>query len=140
MATTRPNEHERTLDEEGVPDLEGPMPAKAATGDPQEGMAPPNEQPRASVDYGVTADEQRRPEPLDRRLAREEPDVDGAVGGRPREELQMLAAHGTGPDDEKDEVADAVRADGTLGPEESAVRIEPESGTGRARERGSEDA
>jgi hypothetical protein len=65
----------RSLDDEGVPDLEGPLPEKAATGDPQEGLAPPNEAPRASVDHGVTPAEQREPEPLDTRLAREEPDV-----------------------------------------------------------------
>jgi hypothetical protein len=33
----------RTLDSEGVPDLEGPIPEKAMTGDPQERLAPPNE-------------------------------------------------------------------------------------------------
>src|SRR3954447_218121 len=64
----------RTLDEEGIPDLEGPLPEKAATGDPQEGTPPPSDRP-AAADYGVTAEEQSRPEPLDRRLAREEPDT-----------------------------------------------------------------
>jgi hypothetical protein len=65
----------RTLDSEGVPDLEGPLPEKAMTGDPQEGLAPPNERPRASVDFGTTAEEQREGESLDMRIAREEPDM-----------------------------------------------------------------
>jgi hypothetical protein len=65
---------ERTLDQEGVPDLEGPLPEKLATGDPQEGMPPPNDRPRASTDWGTTAAEQRAGEPDDLRLAREVPD------------------------------------------------------------------
>lgn len=64
---------DRNLDDEGIPDLEGPLPQKAATGDPQEGTPPPSERP-ASRSYGVTADEQARPEPLDTRLARERSD------------------------------------------------------------------
>jgi hypothetical protein len=70
---------DRSLDAEGIPDLEGPLPEKAATGDPQEGVAPPSDHP-AAADYGVTADEQSRPEPLDSRLARELPDEPGGAG------------------------------------------------------------
>jgi hypothetical protein len=69
---------DRNLDQEGIPDLEGPLPEKAATGDPQEGASPPTDRP-ASQDYGVTADEQSRPEPLDVRLARERPDDVGIL-------------------------------------------------------------
>ncbi len=65
----------RTLEEEGVPDLEGPLVEKEITGDPQEGVAPPNYRPKASTDWGTTVDEQRRPEPLDARIAREQPEV-----------------------------------------------------------------
>jgi hypothetical protein len=64
-----------TLDSEGVPDLEGPLPEKEATGDPQEGIAPPGDRPRATVDWGITADEQREVEPLDVRIGRELPDI-----------------------------------------------------------------
>jgi shikimate kinase len=67
---------DRELDEEGVPDLQGPLAGKVATGDPQEGMVHPNDRPRASVDYGTTAAEMRQPEPFDQRLQREQPDVD----------------------------------------------------------------
>ena len=125
----REPEHERTLDEEGVPDLEAPLPGKAATGDPQEGLPPPNERPRASVDHGVTAEEQRRPEPLDQRLAREEPETDVT----PRPKLQIVDPQGTSPDEEKDLVADDEPADGALDPEESAMRPEGEPGGPPAR-------
>jgi hypothetical protein len=65
---------EPTLDEEGVPDLDGPLPEKELTGDPQEGETPPGDRPRASVDWGTTANEQRLGEPLDIRIARELPE------------------------------------------------------------------
>jgi len=83
---------DRSLDEEGIPDLEGPLAEKAATGDPQEGVSPPSDRP-ASFDYGITAEEQSRPEPLDVRLAREVPDTE-ALGAEP--EAGVLVA----PDDE----------------------------------------
>jgi hypothetical protein len=80
---------DRNLDQEGIPDLEGPLPEKAATGDPQEGASPPTDRP-ASQDYGVTAEEQSRPEPLDVRLARERPDV---VRGDP-DDADLVARRG----------------------------------------------
>jgi hypothetical protein len=72
---------DRSLDEEGIPDLEGPLPQKVATGDPQEGASPPSDRP-AAADYGTTAREQSRPEPLDARLARELPDDESEIVGR----------------------------------------------------------
>jgi hypothetical protein len=62
------------LEDEGVPDLSDALPSKAITGDAQEEADPPAEQPRASVDFGVTAEEMRAGEPLADRLRREEPD------------------------------------------------------------------
>ena len=117
---------ERTLDEEGVPDLEGPLPEKVATGDPQEGLPPPNERPRASLDHGVTAEEQRRPEPREDRLQREQPDVGDAPGAQPEEQVQIADPAGSRDDLEKDLVAEDVPADGAAGPEERALRTEPE--------------
>lgn len=64
------------LDDEGVPDLEGPLADKEATGDPQEGVAPPGDRPRASVAWGVTAEEQREGEPVGVRTSHEEPEID----------------------------------------------------------------
>lgn len=66
---------EPTLDDEGMPDLDGPLDEKVMTGDPQEGLPPPNDAPHASVDFGTTAEEERHGESLDMRIAREEPDV-----------------------------------------------------------------
>jgi hypothetical protein len=63
-----------TPDEEGMPDLDPPAPGKIETGDPQEGLVPPGDRPRASVDFGTTDAEQRQGEPLELRLAREVPD------------------------------------------------------------------
>jgi hypothetical protein len=67
-----------TLDDEGMPDLDPPAPGKEETGDPQEGLPPPGDRPRASVDWGVTADEQREGEPIGVRVERELPEVDDA--------------------------------------------------------------
>ena len=75
-APGRDDEHRsgRLLDEEGLPDLTGPLPEEAATGDPHEGLAPPSDRPN-SLDWGTTADEEARGEPLDVRLSHEIPDV-----------------------------------------------------------------
>ena len=70
-----PDHDDDSLESEGVPDLEGPLPGKERTGDPQEGVAPPNYSAKASTDWGTTVDEQRRPEPLDVRVGREQPDI-----------------------------------------------------------------
>lgn len=114
---------DRSLDDEGIPDLEGPLPEKAATGDPQEGTPPPTDRP-ASLDYGVTAAEQREPEPLDRKLARELPDDprpsdDAVTLVDPADEAPGLV------DDEKDVVGRAVDAalEGQSA-EEAAVHVE----------------
>jgi hypothetical protein len=63
-----------TLDDEGIPDLEGPLAEKEMTGDAQEGASPPVDRP-ASLDYGVTPHEQVSGEPISVRVAREVPDV-----------------------------------------------------------------
>lgn len=63
-----------TLDDEGVPDLMGPLAEKERTGDPQEGLAPPGDRPH-SDDWGNTAAEVAAGEPLDVRVAHELPDL-----------------------------------------------------------------
>jgi hypothetical protein len=118
---------DRSLDEEGIPDLEGPLPEKAATGDPQEGMAPPSDHP-ASFDYGVTVDEQSRPEPLDDRIARELPEEESSGSAteaglivEPEDEALGLE------DDEKEMVGRAVGAERIgLSAEEAAVHVRDE--------------
>jgi len=118
---------DRSLDEEGIPDLEGPLPGKVKTGDPQEGATPPTDRP-ASLDYGTTAAEESEPEPLDAKLRREVPDLDdsatiaqdapvlGVVPGD--EDVDDL-------DDEADLVARGVtpQTEG-LSAEEAAVHVE----------------
>jgi hypothetical protein len=120
------DERDRTLDEEGVPDLEGPLPEKAKTGDAQEGAPPPNDAPQGSSEYGVTPAEERRGEPLDVRIGREEPDVDESAPTAARDRVQATEPQGTRDDTEKDLAADEVPVDGALGPEEDAMHVETE--------------
>lgn len=111
----------RTLDEEGVADLDGPLRSKAETGDPQEGAAPPDDRPRGSVEFGTTETEQLTGESLDSRIARENPDVE-----RPAPELSpTLVGDDLLADDEKDLVATDVGTDPMLGmsAEEAAVHV-----------------
>jgi len=112
---------EQSLDSEGIPDLEGPLPEKVATGDPQEGVSPPADHP-ASLRFGVTGEEQREGESLDSKLAREEPDiVDGDSAS-----IVLVAPEDEDlgvPDDEKDEVARAAEPGGGASAEESAIHI-----------------
>jgi hypothetical protein len=96
-----------SLDEEGVPDLEGPLPAKAETGDPQEGLAPPGNRPGASADWGTVPSEEQAGEPLERRLAREVPDT--PAGDDPLRGREL--------------VGDELYADG----EDEAVALAPET-------------
>jgi hypothetical protein len=68
------------LEDEGMPDISDALPSKVITGDAQEDLAPPGEHPVASVDFGITAEEMRTGEPLDGRLAREEPEASALRG------------------------------------------------------------
>jgi hypothetical protein len=113
-------------------------------GDQMEDLLPegPPDEPVAVEDYGMTAREQRSGEPLDERLAREEPEV-SVDPLRPRDadepwdgyvELRVSAGRlvaedeGAHSDTEADEVArDIGGDDGRFGAEEQAVRIEPEA-------------
>jgi hypothetical protein len=120
------DERERTLDEEGVPDLEGPLPEKAKTGDPQEGAPPPNEEPQGSVEHGVAPAEEREGEPIDVRVSREEADTGASPPVTPRERVQASEPQGTRDDTEKDLTADEAPVEGALDPEEDAMRVEEE--------------
>lgn len=114
-------EHE-SLEDEGIPDIGRPHPAKKATGDPQEGLVAPRDRARGAADTGVTADEQREGASLGERLTEEEPDRD--PGGR--HDAGRLFEDGSGlVDEEKDLVADAAEEElEGRSAEESAVRIE----------------
>ena len=122
---------DRSLDQEGIPDLEGPLPEKAKTGDPQEGASPPTDRP-ASFDWGVTPEEESQPEPLDVRLARERPDFDDRHGAVADDEPVLIVEpqdEDLGEfDDEKDLVGREVDPgdEENLSAEEAAVHVEPE--------------
>jgi len=130
------------LEEEGVPDLQDGTPGQQWAGDPQQ-MPVPAERPVGSNEYGTTVDEQIRDEPLDRRLARELPDVgedvDPLTNVRVDENSDDLdpserevgrlveSDEGAHTDDEKDAVADEVGADaGGLSAEEHAMHLSDE--------------
>jgi hypothetical protein len=101
---------DRTLDAEGIPDLEAPAPGKVATGDPQEGIAPPNDRPN-SFEHGVTAAEidDAPPPPLDER--------DTARHGI----VLVDDADSVGNDLEKDLIADTADDEPSLSAEEAAI-------------------
>ncbi|SCX55673.1 hypothetical protein SAMN03159343_3342 [Klenkia marina] len=115
----------------GIPEIADDTPEAALAEDPQFAPDMGRETAGASVDFGTTAAEQAEGEPLDGRLAREEPDVDADAGVRPAADpdgpaLQLdqdgepLTSSGT------DSVGDDVLASGEAptggeGPEERAV-------------------
>lgn len=92
-------------EEEGIPDLQEGTPEQQRASDPQQ-AAVPGDSPAAIDDYGTTAVEQAEGEPLEGRLAREEPE----------ERPALDADEGT------------VAEDPTAGypMEEAAVRVEPD--------------
>jgi hypothetical protein len=117
---------ERTLDDEGMPDLDGPLDEKVVTGDPQEGLAPPNDAPRASVDFGTTAEEQRHGESLDMRIAREVPDdAAEAAAGTSQDDVPELVGDPVLDDHEAELVDEDVRQSASLGhsAEEDAIHV-----------------
>lgn len=69
-----PGETGPTLDDDGIPDLEGPLAEKERTGDPQEGLMAPGDHPHTS-DWGITGEEERAGEPLDVRVRHERADL-----------------------------------------------------------------
>lgn len=126
------NPHDRSLDAEGIPDLETPI-------NDDEGIIPPGDRPIAVDEWGVTAAQERLDEPLSQRVTREVPDVraedidpddadyefgelrdgDSATG--------RLVDFGDedvdGVDDEKDAIASLLGDDGAPSAEEAAMHI-----------------
>ncbi len=127
-------EEERTgremPEDEGIPDLDQALPQKEETGDPQEGLVVPRDEPRAVEENGTTAEEQREGESLDERLAREEGE------DRPGSPMSAgtLAEEGSGLTDvEKDAVGEQAEAAEGRSAEEEALRVEPEAPGGTDR-------
>jgi hypothetical protein len=127
------------FEEEGLASPDPEYDAKRITGDPQEEIPVPGERPVAVDDYGTTPDEERANEPLDGRLAREEPertargaadDSDTAAQPYPEDHDERVGRivetdEGARSDDEADAVAIDVGTDkGGFSAEERAMRIE----------------
>jgi hypothetical protein len=130
------------FEEEGLASPDPDAGAKRVTGDPQEEIAVPAERPVAVNHFGTTAEEQRGDEPLDSRLAREEPEqrsarradaspnADQPYPEDPDERVGRIVEtdEGARADDEKDAVAHSVGTDkGGFTAEERAMHVEPES-------------
>lgn len=143
MTTSRIPEPADPFEEEGLPVSEDGLPSKRITGDTQDGMIAPHDYPLAVDEYGVTAAEQERGEPLDLRLSREEPEVTAAADlpaddsyrvespypEDPEEKVGRIVDtdEGARTDTEKDVVASDVGTDtGGFSAEERAMHIEPE--------------
>jgi hypothetical protein len=126
------------LDGLGMPDIaEDQVPGPA---DQQSQAEPiresaPVEAPAGSLEWGTTAWEQAEGEPLDGRLAREEPDTladpalaDAAAPSVGPGSQLVQPDEGARPDRVEEEVGEAVGdlPDERLAAEESAVRVEPD--------------
>ena len=111
------------VSEDGIPAIEEIPEDVLLTGDPLEGELPPLDRPQAVTTWGTTASEQLASEPLDVRLAREEPDFETADAYADRQFLEPGAEVGLG-DDEADVLGEAdAGLEDTLSAEESAMRI-----------------
>ncbi len=126
--------HSAPLEDEGIPDLEGPLESKEMTGDGQDGIIAPRDFPLAVNDFGTTAAEEIAGESLDGRLRREVPDPTMAFDTSPEGYLSereyrpagriVQPDEGSHPDTEKDAVGFDVGGDhGGFSAEEEAMHI-----------------
>jgi hypothetical protein len=108
-----------SLDAEGIPDHEGPLPQKEATGDGQDGIVAPGDRPWAAEDHDVTAEGQREGSTLDERLSLEEPDR-----MRPSEDAEAIElVDEDRTDDEPAMVGDLAGTAGDVPAEELAMHV-----------------
>ncbi len=111
------------LSEDGIPAIEEVPADVLLTGDPMEGELPPLDRPQAVTDWGTTAAEQLASEPLDVRVAREEPEDEMAEVYADRQFLEPGADGGLG-DEEADMLGEVDAGFGdTLSAEEAAMRV-----------------
>jgi hypothetical protein len=129
-------------EDEGVPETASMEPEQLATGQLEGATEPPRDAPLAADDFGTTAAEMHDGEPLDGRLAREEPDVLDLAALEADESAtaetgDLRAGQGVGrlvgPDEgaRSDVDAELVGADvgtdtGGFTAEEAAMHVEPE--------------
>lgn len=108
--------------EPGVPAVDEVPEEMLRTGEMPEGEVPPLEHPQGVEEYGTVAAEERRPETLQDRLGREEPDVVPAAGAGVGPVVAPDTAGGV-LDPDTDVVADEdTMIDDTVAPEEAALR------------------
>jgi hypothetical protein len=132
------------FEEEGLAPQEPGLPGKLITGDAQDQMVVPRDEPLAVDDYGTTAAEEQQGEPLDVRLNREQPDLsadgeadysDEAADPYPVDRDERAGRivepdEGGGPDVTAETVGIDVGTDsGGFTAEERAMRIEPDPET-----------
>ena len=129
MPGTGPYDNSRHLDREGIPDLETPV-------NQDEGLIPPGDRPVAAEEFGITAVEERKDEPIADRVTRELPDLDaGDIDLTDAERSYDDVAGPTGrlvepgsedvdvTDDEKDAIGTLFGDDGALSAEEEAIHL-----------------
>ena len=133
------------FEEEGLAQgAEDGLPGKRITGDPQDDMVVPGDNPVAVDDYGTTATEEQSGEPFDLKLSREQPDLleraattsadesEGADQPYPEARDERVGRivetdEGARSDEEPDAVALDVGTDqGGFSAEERAMHIEHE--------------
>jgi hypothetical protein len=128
------------FEDEGQASPDPALASKRITGDPQDDMPVPGDKPVAVNDFGTTAWEEQHGEPLDQRLQREEPDLDGTTAPDTSDGADMPyptdheervgriveTDEGAREDDEATVIATDVGTDlGGFTAEERAMHIEP---------------
>jgi len=141
--SSRIGEPSDPFEDEGQASAEPGLPGKRITGDPQDDMPVAGDVPLAVNDYGTTAREESLGEPLDGRLAREEPDLfetappvvsdrEGIDNPYPADREEQVGRivetdEGAREDTEATAIAIDVGTDqGGFSAEERAMHIEPE--------------
>lgn len=109
------------FDSEGIPTVEDPV-------NVDEGMIPPRDHAQGTNEYGITADEQRRDEPISQRVLREEPEMGTDDETEPSERYIEPGGYDVDDvDDEKDVVGEqAVEPHTSETAEESAMHVTDE--------------
>lgn len=113
-------QNEPQLEDEGIPDHEGPLPQKARSGDQQDGMIPPGTEPQAVDRFGTTAAEQVRGGRLSQRLEAEVPDGTDEIA---RDDPGQMTAQGDAETDDEDTLVASEFEDAAGEPQEEAVRV-----------------
>ncbi len=113
-------------EEAGLPATDDVLPGKQITGDPQDELMVPGDEPIAVDAWGTTALEEMQGEPLDVRLSHEEPEVLAAVDEPASEEENSDNPY---PTDREESVGRLVDIDEGLGEDIDADMIGGDVGT-----------